>query len=293
MLAPVIVVTGSRRSGTSMWMQVLASAGLPIIGDPFPLDWEDALSPVNPHGFYESTLRDGIHYGTNPDPRSGEYLHPDDTRLHAVKVFPEGLVRTDLAFFDRVLVTIRPWHEYAASMDRLLRVENERRGWSEADRPPRLPGAIEWWVANFSIIRDIAMRRYRVHLQTYTEVLAKPRVVVGRVLQWIAEGTPVQGMLDADAAATAVRPETATSKDAPREPLEPRLAEVFDAFYAAVAAGQGLPEALLARMNEIHEELGPKLSAHTEEVLRWLAERGKSAASVEPLALDAGPAPDR
>jgi len=35
----VIVVTGTKRSGTSMWMQVLGAAGLPVVGDAFPADW--------------------------------------------------------------------------------------------------------------------------------------------------------------------------------------------------------------------------------------------------------------
>ena len=29
----MVIVTGTRRSGTSMWMQILQAAGLPIVGE--------------------------------------------------------------------------------------------------------------------------------------------------------------------------------------------------------------------------------------------------------------------
>ena len=273
-----------------MWMQVLAASGLPVIGEPFPLDWDRTLAAANPHGFYESTLREGVHWGTNPDPRSGEYLHPDDTRMHAVKVFPEGLVRSDLAFLDRVLVTIRPWHEYAASMDRLFRIENAARGWTDGDRPPRLHPALEWWSAYFSLVRDVALRRYRVHLQPWAHVLDRAEEVVPRVLDWVSSGTEVAGLLDVRAAIAAVKPGTPThSGEAPDdvvfEGVDATARRVFDDFYSAVALGRGLHAELLARMNALQDELSPAFAAHGDALLRWMSERPASAAAAEPLAL--------
>ena len=32
----MIFVSGTKRSGTSMWMQVLRAAGLPVLGEAFP-----------------------------------------------------------------------------------------------------------------------------------------------------------------------------------------------------------------------------------------------------------------
>ena len=103
----MIVVTGSRRSGTSLWMQILAAAGLPVIGEKVPASWEALAAEFNPGGFYESELTAGIYYKTNPHPRSGAYLFPEQTREHAVKVFVPGLVRSDVAFIDRVIATVR------------------------------------------------------------------------------------------------------------------------------------------------------------------------------------------
>lgn len=295
MLRLVIVVTGCRRSGTSMWMQIFAAAGFPMIGDAFPLDWETVLGPANPRGFFESTLRDGIHFGSNPDPRSGVYLHPEETRRHAVKVFAEGLVRSDLSFLDRVVVTLRPWRQYAASMERLYAVENSARGWTLAQRPPRLCGALEWWFSNFGLIRDVALRRYRIHIQPYAQVLERPREVVTSVLNWATEGSPeTAAELNIDAAVAVVglsRGETSGDGSHAgagldrRQDLPVGALDVFDTFYDAVANGQGLSQSLLARMNALQTELEPRIVAHDEGLVAWLAEHAGKSGAAGPLAL--------
>jgi hypothetical protein len=81
----MIIVTGTKRSGTSMWMQILKAAGYPILGDAFPYNWEHTIRDANREGFYESHLRRGIYHATNPHPRTGLYLRPDETRLTAVR----------------------------------------------------------------------------------------------------------------------------------------------------------------------------------------------------------------
>ena len=105
----MIIVTGTKRSGTSMWMQILRDGGIELIGEAFPKKWDQTIREANPHGFYESPLRRGINFTTNPHPQTGAYLAPEPTRNHAVKVFAPGLVRSDLAYIDRVVVTMRPW----------------------------------------------------------------------------------------------------------------------------------------------------------------------------------------
>ena len=56
----MFAVTGCRRSGTSLWMQILAAGGVPIVGERFSRDWEEALADANPEGFWESDHRDGV-----------------------------------------------------------------------------------------------------------------------------------------------------------------------------------------------------------------------------------------
>ena len=260
--APVLVVTGTRRSGTSMWMQVLAAAGLPVIGEAFPLDWGDSLRAANPHGFYESLLRHGVYYRTNPHPLSGEFVLPEHVRRHAVKVFIPGVIRTDRVYLDRVLVTVRPWREYEASILRLYALEDAHRERVAPGEPapPRMPPALEWWDENYALIRDIAVRGYACHVQSYDGMLADPRGVVARTLAWLGEGG------DLDAAVAAVRPETRTQRGTSSSAVREDIAAVFDAFYAAIERGDGLDRDLIAGMNRVHQGLGPQIEAHHERI---------------------------
>lgn len=281
----VIVVSGTRRAGTSMWMQVLAAAGLPVIGEEFPGRWQQTLRDANPHGFYESLLRHGVYYRTNPHPVTGEYVRPADVRGHAVKVFLPGLVRTDASYLDRVIVTVRPWREYEASVQRLLALD-DRILPDDAARAAaarcRMPPALEWWDDHVTFLRDLSLRGYACHVQSYDGVLDDPRGVVARTLAWLDVDA------DVNAAVAAVRPHARTQR-APAaaahppvpalvpvsgpepvaaEPIAPELAEVFDAFYAAVHHGEGLDAALIARINRAHQQLEPAITRHREAIAR-------------------------
>ena len=115
----MLLVTGTKRSGTSMWMQILKAAGVEILGDAFPRDWEDVIRDANPHGFFESQLREGIYFATNPSPTTGAYLRPEQTTDLAVKVFIPGVIKSDTAFIGKVLASMRNWREYGSSLRRL------------------------------------------------------------------------------------------------------------------------------------------------------------------------------
>jgi hypothetical protein len=259
----MIVVSGTRRAGTSMWMQILAAAGLPVIGEEFPGNWQQTLRAANPHGFYESLLRHGIYYRTNPHPVTGEFVRPADARGHAVKVFLPGLVRTDASYLDRVLVTVRPWREYEASVRRLL-VLDDRQLAADAARAAaartRMPPALEWWDEHVAFLRDLSVRGYACHVQSYDGVLDDPRGVVTRILAWLDVDAHVE------AAVAAVRPHARTQRAPESDAVAPAVAEVFDAFYAAVHSGEGLDAALIARINETHQQLEPVITRHREEI---------------------------
>jgi len=242
----MILVTGTKRSGTSMWMQILMAAGFPYIGEAFPGPWERTIGEANPRGFYESPLRKGIFWATNPDPETGLFLFPQATRRHLVKVFIPGLVCSDYAFLDRVVATMRPWRDYCASLARLYALEDastdpERR---PAKRSP-LPPAVEWWFENYELIRDFATRRYPINLVSYDRLLEDPERVVGGVVGWLGGG-------DVAAAAAAVEPSLRSTHgaDAPDVDLSPETLALFDALHEAVYREQGLPASLLTRLNE-------------------------------------------
>jgi len=227
----MIVVTGTNRSGTSMWMQILKAAGLPIIGEEYPRKW-DTLREVNERGFWESNLRDGIYYRTNPNPQTRAYLSPEKTKRHAVKMFVPGLVRTDLAFMDHVIATMRPWREYVRSMNRLYTVQ---RNVVQPDKEPVfMPPVIEWWAENFSLLRDIVTRRYSCSLVAYDSVLGDTEETLRAVFRWLDGG-------DVDAAINAVDPilrvQSAIENDGSYG-VDSETAGLFDEMYDIVLHGR-------------------------------------------------------
>lgn len=273
----MIIVTGTRRSGTSMWMQILAAAGIEVIGEKFPKHWGEHLSAANPDGFYESELIAGIYFRTNPHPVSGVFLFPDQTTHHAVKVFVPGLVRSDLAFIDRVIATVRPWRAFARSRERLRALvrastnheEHEGNagptGLEPEDEAQTLPPGLEWWSENFALIRDIATRRYASHVLSFDSLLADPDASIHAVIQWLGVG-------DARRACTVVRRDRPSGAKDPADDqvdstgLEARHIEVFDELYDHIHRGKSLSQALVERLNLTDRELRPRLIEHNAAV---------------------------
>jgi hypothetical protein len=257
----MVVVTGTKRSGTSMWMQVLAAAGLPVLGDRFPARFQ-RLQAANPAGFWESRLRNGVNWTSNPDPTTGVYLHPEDTRFHGLKVFIPGLARTDHAFLHRVIATVRPWREYVQSMGRLQQLEDDAlRAAAPADldvqlaqraaRRQRRPAELEWWQELYTLVRDTATRRYPVHLVSYAYLLAHKEQEIAAILDWFGEG-------DVEAAVAAVRPELQTQRspgDLRSEVLDADAIQLLDDLYEAIHEERVLRPALIQRMNALHDRL--------------------------------------
>lgn len=251
----MLLVSGTMRSGTSMWMQILIAAGFPAIGEAFPEPWGAPLRSANPRGFFESQLVSGIYYATNPHPETGAYLFPEQTRRHVCKVFIPGLVRTDVAFVDRVIATVRDWRQYCRSLQAMHALAGLDRERSLFDVP--LDPAIRWWMENFALVRDIATRRYAAHVTTYERLLADPDGEIGAVLEWIGEG-------DREAAASAVdrtiTPEAAPTPDG----ISPRHARVFDELYHHLHTGEDLSPAFVSLLNQTDVELRPRLLAARE-----------------------------
>lgn len=257
----MIIVTGTKRSGTSMWMQILVAAGFPAFGEAFPRRWGETLREANPDGFYESILRRGIYWRTNPHPRTGAYFFPEQVERHVVKVFIPGLIRTDRAFIGRVIATVREWREYESSMLRLQALEDETRERSGGGTTPvRMPPVLEWWHENFALVRDIVTRRYPVHVQSYGSLLADPAGVIRDVSQWLGDG-------DLDAAIRAVKPENRTQTSPPSGSLEPEIAEVFDLFYRTLHERSPLTAAFVEMLNETNRVLAPRIAEAQRAVL--------------------------
>jgi len=269
----MIIVTGTKRSGTSMWMQILKAAGYPIVGEAFPRDWGDTIRAGNRLGFYESPLRRGIYYATNPDPISGEYLCPRATQRVGVKVFVPGLLRSDLRFVHKVIATLRPWREHRDSVERLYRMESQHREAQRSARglapaSPRSPcmmsPALGWWSHNYALLRDAALRRYPMHLVSYGRVLERPRASLEAALAFLGAG-------DVARAAAQVHRDLRTQY-APRPPaaaeeeLDPDTIVLFDELYARVHEGVRIDAAFFARLDRLHARLLPSIRADQARV---------------------------
>lgn len=248
----MIIVTGTRRSGTSAWMQILEKGGFQVLGDAFPAHWREMLKAANPKGFYESTLVQGINYKTNPDPKSGAWLPPDKVTQIAVKIFADGLVKTDFAYIDKVIFTIRRWQDCEASQQRLNAIKSKLPETNGADinthRASRLPSGYLWWKANFSLVRDIRTRGYPVAAVTYEALLANPEKVVGTVFKWLGAG-------DAVAAASAVDKSLQTQSRVRGENIDHAFDEVFDELYDTLCRKQEITAALYARWLDVDRRI--------------------------------------
>jgi hypothetical protein len=264
----MIIVTGTKRSGTSMWMQILGAAGMPILGEAFPRDWGETLRDANEGGFYESPLRHGIYYATNPHPETGAFLHPEETARMVVKVFAQGLAKSDLAYVRHVLATMRSVREYQASLRRLYAIERAGKlsRAAEQGRPaevvpeyPSMPPALEWWDDNYTLLRDALIRRYPLHFTSYAAVLREPAACVGEVLSWLGVG-------ESEAALEVVREARRTQhpESVPDEPLEGLSGDepaLCDELFSFIDERRPLTGALIDRLNDAHDALEPRIAA--------------------------------
>jgi hypothetical protein len=257
----MIIVTGTKRSGTSMWMQILIAAGFPMFGEAFPREWEETIKDANPDGFYESILRRGIYWQTNPHPRTGDYFFPEQVVEHVVKVFIPGLVRTDRAYIGHVVATMRHWAEYEASLNRLYTMETAARKEKgmQAVGAPHFEPVLEWWYENFALVRDIVTRRYRIHVQSYDGLLRDHEAVIRETIGWLGRG-------DADKAIQAVHPHNRTQVRPTSTSIEPEIAQVFEDLFGAIDERKALTGAFVAKLNETNKVLAPRIGAEHRRI---------------------------
>jgi hypothetical protein len=156
-------------------------------------------------------------------------------------------------------------------------MEDEKRRQTKPDAPTpiRLPAALEWWMENFGLVRDIATRRYPVHVQSYDGLLEDPAGVIRRTLGWVGDG-------DVEGAIAAVKPEHRTQTRPESDSLEPDVAKVCDELYACVHESRGLERSFIERLNRTNEQLLPTIRAAQDKVRRDRIERRRKGHAPEP-----------
>ncbi len=270
----MFIVTGTKRSGTSLWMQILRAAGIPVIGEAFPANWSETLHGANRDGFFESSLREGVYWRTNPHPKTGTYLTEASVRGHAVKVFIPGLVRTERAYIEKVIATVRHWAEYDQSLRRLYAMEDDAL---EPGVPPpvRRSPVLEWWEDNYSLLRNVAIRGFPIRIQSYDGLLEDPERVVAGALEFLGGGKVPE-------AVATVKQERRTQDratiEAPTDELDAAAYATFDRLFEVIDQRQPLTPALLEELNRRHQQLVPILRKERE---RLQAERMHRAATLQ------------
>jgi hypothetical protein len=259
----MIVVSGTKRSGTSMWMQILIGAGFPFVGERFPARWQERIGEANPDGFYESAFRRGI-LPSDIDPGTGQPLDPASYARHAVKIFVPGVLRTDAKHLHHVIASMRCPREYEHSRRRMWQLEDASRAEQAPGRrpPARMEPAYEWWQQNYTLIVDALRRRYRFNLCAYDTMLEDPEGTIRAALAWLGAGKLA-------GARAAVRPEHRTQRALPpTRGVEPEFASVFDELYELVRRKQPLGLSFVKKLEATHRELAPRIQEATERARR-------------------------
>lgn len=284
----MIVITGTKRSGTSMWMQVLRAAGVRTIGAAFSKAWKETIEEANKRGFYESRYRRGIYYATNPHPETGVWLRPRETKDLGVKVFVPGVIRSDVIYLTRVVASVRPFRQYASSVTRLYEMEraaHEAKGRGQF-LSPHMDPVLEWWLENFLLVRDLTTRSYPARLVSYESMLESPAKICGEVMDWIGVG-------DAEAAAAAVHPEDRTQTQAAVPAIDHPCQDVFDEYHERIKGAVGFDAAFLTRMNETHARLLPEIEAELDQLAHRVRERRERVETFAKEAIARGDEPPR
>jgi len=158
--------------------------------------------------------------------------------------------------------------------------EGTKGGHGDPGPPERMPPALEWWAENFALVRDISIRRYPVHAQSYDGLLRDPERVIRDTLGWLGRG-------DANAALATPKPERRHFERPPSDSVEPAVATVFDELYAVIDQRRELSNALLVKLNETNERLRPRLEDSTRRVMADV-QRRRAARSPAPEGQERG-----
>jgi hypothetical protein len=233
----MIIVTGTKRSGTSLMMQLLEKAGNPILGEKFPESWMAENKFKNPEGFYE----DMSLVGNGANNASTTYT-PDQLKYHGVKIFPEGLISSDIGYIDKVIYMVRDWKEQVESWKQLSSVNyrGKRKQW--------YPDGYEWFYLNNKVLNDYYKRKYSLLVVSHKDLLNSPENVCNNIRGFLGYGRW-------DIAAKQVKKKLHTvKKDEVKVNVDKMTESFFDSFYQGVSSGE-ITEELKKMINVFHEKI--------------------------------------
>jgi hypothetical protein len=179
--APIIVVSGLPRSGTSMLMQMLEAGGVPVLSD--------AARPPdasNPRGYYELERVKRLHVDTDTS-----WL--TDGQGKALKIISFLLPHLPDVHSYRVIFMLRPLPEIVASQNRMLEALGQERGnANEAD-------LLRSYEVHLASVRSfLANRRSLATIDVhYRDIVARPEAESIRIARFLGRELDIPRMASA------------------------------------------------------------------------------------------------
>ncbi len=175
--APIVVVSGLPRSGTSMAMKMLEAGGVPLVQDGIRTADED-----NPKGYYEDERVKSLH-----DMADKAWLRA--CRGKGIKIISNLLRALPPDNNYRVLFVRRDLEEVLASQAKML----DRRGENSATDDERMKELFEGdvWRAQYLLKRQQHFEWMEVH---YREVLSDPEIHARKMSAFLKMNLEIEKM---------------------------------------------------------------------------------------------------
>jgi hypothetical protein len=175
--APIVLVSGLPRSGTSMLMKMLEAGGLALVTDGLRTADED-----NPKGYYELERVKNL-------AKEGDKTWLADARGKGIKVISFLLKSLPPELNYKVVFVRRDIEEVLASQKKML----GRRGEQDDTPPERMRELFQddLWRAGYLLKHRPQFDTLEVN---YTDVLAQPRQLARRIAAFVGGGLDVEKM---------------------------------------------------------------------------------------------------
>lgn len=227
----MILVSGAKRTGTSLMMQLLEKAGFNVLGEKFPALWKGRNSHKNKEGYYESKFVDeGVRFSNCP-------FTPLGAELHAVKVFAHAISETDSQYIFKIILMVRDWREQEESYQRLL----------QTNKGPEVnykPGYYYFYEYN-EFFATLMRRNLPTIVVDYNDLLTNTKVNLGNLRGFLGVGR-------FDVASKQIKKKLKTVQENKTKYDNIPFHNFLDRYYQAIKAGH-IPASLNQEVNQWRE----------------------------------------
>ena len=237
----MIIVSGTKRTGTSLMMQMLQSAGFNVLGEKFPEKWDGKNNVKNPEGFYESKFIDDGVTNTNCP------LAAQDHIQSAVKVFCPGVPNTDSRYIHKVVLMVRDWKEQVQSWKELTEMNTGKK-------TLQYPDGYEYFFSYYDFIKDLNNRRYNTIVIDYNDLLKNPKNNIESLNNFFGVGRW-------DLAKKCIKKKLYTvnnEKEKIKTKVDPEFGTVLDKLYEELRTGK-ITEGMLGLLEAWYSKLAPEV----------------------------------